>query len=97
MLYPLTKGKTMRLLLSVTAVCLCLGPIVGGPAVAQRAIQADPQAPAAAAPSPSASDASGAAAAARHARRTACLKQAKAKKLLGADKTSFIKQCTAAP
>jgi hypothetical protein len=35
-------------------------------------------------------------AAARHAKRTACLKEAKAKKLVGADKNSFIKDCVAA-
>jgi hypothetical protein len=36
-------------------------------------------------------------AAAKHAKRTACLKNAKAKKLVGADKTSFLKTCIAAP
>jgi hypothetical protein len=35
-------------------------------------------------------------AAARHAKRTACLKQAKSKKLVGAEKNSFIKDCVAA-
>ncbi len=37
---------------------------------------------------PAASDA-----AARHVKRTACLKQAKTKKLLGAEKTAFLKSC----
>ena len=36
-------------------------------------------------------------AAAKHAKRTACLKNAKAKKLVGAEKTSFLKGCNAAP
>ena len=36
-------------------------------------------------------------AAAKHAKRTACLKSAKAKKLVGAQKTAFIKDCIAAP
>jgi hypothetical protein len=36
-------------------------------------------------------------AAAKHAKRTACLKTAKTKKLVGADKTSFLKACIAAP
>jgi hypothetical protein len=36
-------------------------------------------------------------AAAKHAKRTACLKDAKTKKLVGADKTSFLKNCIAAP
>jgi hypothetical protein len=35
-------------------------------------------------------------AAARHAKRTGCIKEAKAKKLVGADKSSFIKDCVAA-
>jgi hypothetical protein len=34
-------------------------------------------------------------AAARHARRTACLQKAKTKKLIGADKTQFLKTCNA--
>jgi hypothetical protein len=53
-------------------------------------------APAAAKPSPAASAAVGDAAA-KHAKRTACLRQAKDKKLVGADKTSFLKGCIAAP
>jgi hypothetical protein len=36
-------------------------------------------------------------AAAKHAKRTACLKDAKTKKLVGAEKTSFLKGCIAAP
>jgi hypothetical protein len=36
-------------------------------------------------------------AAARHAKRTACIKQARAKKLVGAQKTAFIKGCIGAP
>jgi hypothetical protein len=36
-------------------------------------------------------------AAAKHAKRTACLKEARAKKLVGAQKTAYIKDCTAAP
>ena len=36
-------------------------------------------------------------AAAKHAKRTACIKNAKAKKLVGAQKTAFIKECMAAP
>jgi len=34
-------------------------------------------------------------AAARHAKRTACLKEARAKKLVGADRTTFVKNCLA--
>ncbi len=36
-------------------------------------------------------------AAAKHAKRTACLKEAKAKKIVGAQKTAFIKECMARP
>jgi len=43
----------------------------------------------------SASD--GDAAAARHAKRTACIKEAKARKLLEPKKSAFIKDCIAAP
>jgi hypothetical protein len=35
-------------------------------------------------------------AAARHAKRTACINQARAKKLVGAQKTAFIKGCIGA-
>jgi hypothetical protein len=34
-------------------------------------------------------------AAAKHAKRTACLKDAKTKKLVGADRTAFLKTCIA--
>ena len=36
-------------------------------------------------------------AAARHAKRTACLKEAKAKKLVGAQRAAFVKDCVAKP
>lgn len=36
-------------------------------------------------------------AAVKHAKRMACLKDAKAKKLVGAQKAAFLKQCVAAP
>ena len=36
-------------------------------------------------------------AAAKHAKRTACLKTAKANMLVGAEKMSFLKACVAAP
>ena len=38
----------------------------------------------------------GAEAAARHAKRMACLKQAKTKKLLGTDRNSYVKACVTA-
>jgi hypothetical protein len=52
----------------------------------------DAAAPAATSPSAASGDA-----AAKHAKRTACLKDAKAKKLVGDAKTSFVKNCVAAP
>ena len=76
----------MRFSTVAAAVCLSLLPIAGGLAAAPAA----PVLPGAAA-TPS-SDA-----AAKHAKRTACLTSAKAKKLVGADKTSFLKACIAAP
>ncbi len=36
-------------------------------------------------------------AAARHAKRTACINQARAKKLVGAQKSAYIKTCIGAP
>jgi hypothetical protein len=36
-------------------------------------------------------------AAAKHAKRTICLKETKARKLVGAEKTAFIKECIGAP
>jgi hypothetical protein len=57
---------------------------------------ADSPAPATGAPSTSAPLAADAAAA-KHAKRTACLKEAKAKKLVGADKSAFLKDCMDAP
>jgi hypothetical protein len=56
-------------------------------------------APAAAARPPPAGNASSAdnEAAARHAKRTACINQARAKKLVGAQKTAYIKGCIDTP
>jgi hypothetical protein len=44
-------------------------------------------------PPPADSPAAAADAAARHAKRTACLKEAKTKKLLGAERTAYVKNC----
>jgi hypothetical protein len=84
-----------------TVAAVCLLPICGAFAAAPPAPRADvpgtaaQSAPAPATPAtatPAAPDA-----AARHAKRAACLKDAKAKKLVGAEKTSFLKTCIAAP
>jgi hypothetical protein len=77
----------MRFSTVAAAVCLWLYAVAGGFAAAPPA-QPTAAAPAAA---PSAD------AAAKHAKRTACLRQAKAKKLVGADKTSFLNDCMTAP
>src|ERR1700737_4445189 len=87
----------MHFSVPATAVSLCLmlpGVVLAAtPAAAQTASVT--AAPATAVPSTEimtpASDA-----AARHAKRTECIKEAKAKKLVGADKSSFIKDCVAA-
>ena len=61
-----------------------------------------PQPAAATSPATAAAPAGGASsadndAAARHAKRTACINQARAKKLVGAQKTAYIKGCIGAP
>ena len=61
---------------------------------------ADPGTDAAAAHAPGPSPAPIAApsdAAAKHAHRTACLRDARKKKLLGAEKTAFLKNCIGVP
>src|SRR5580700_9650553 len=79
------------------ALSLSLWAMAGGHADAPAAPPA-PAAPAVAAPaSATASGAASGDAAAKHAKRTACLKDAKTKKLVGAEKTSFLKNCIAAP
>jgi hypothetical protein len=57
----------------------------------------DAAAPTAASPSAPAQPPASGDAAAKHAKRTACLKEAKTKKLVGDAKTAFVKNCVAAP
>ncbi len=71
-----------------------LGAMAAGGAGSPRAANAT-GAPAAPAP-PAATPAADGDAAAKHARRTACLKEAKTKKLVGAPRAAFIKDCIAA-
>ena len=92
----------MRLSLPAIALSVCVsvspfGLAASGPS-GDVAKTASPKAvPATAAPpSTTTPDAPASDAAARHAKRTACLKQAKAKKLVGTGKNSFIKDCVAA-
>ncbi|HWS63559.1 MAG TPA: hypothetical protein VN325_12460 [Steroidobacteraceae bacterium] len=89
----------MRLSLPAIALSVCVSPfgLAGAGPSGDVAKTASPKAvPATAAPSTPPPDAPPSDAAARHAKRTACLKQAKAKKLVGAEKNSFIKDCAAA-
>jgi len=101
---------TMRFSTEAAAVCLCLLPMAGAFMAAPPAARADipaATAPGAAvpgtvappaaktAPVPASAPPSGDAAA-KHAKRTACLKDAKTKMLVGADKTAFLKNCIAA-
>ena len=81
----------MRFSTRAAAVVLSLSAIGGS--AAPRALADVP--PASAPGTPAATPPSDAAA--KHTKRTACLKDAKAKKLVGADKTSFLKTCIAAP
>jgi len=66
-------------------------PVSAAPGAAAPGTVAPPAAKTAPAPAPPSGDA-----AAKHAKRTACLKDAKAKKLVGGDKTAFLKNCIAA-
>lgn len=84
----------MRLSTVAAAVCLSLSVAAAASPPQSTDAPAGTSAPAA---SGTAAAASSSDAAAKHAKRTACLKDAKAKKLLGADKTSFLKTCIAAP
>jgi psiF repeat len=94
----------MRLAFAAGALCLSLVGIAGPLSPSTTIPPAPAPAPSAVAPSAAASatasDASAALngdAAAKHAKRTSCLKDAKTKKLVGAEKTSFLKSCIATP
>jgi hypothetical protein len=83
-----------------TAVGLCLmlpGVVLAAtPAAAQTASVTAARATAVPSTEITTPEGSASDAAARHAKRTECIKEAKAKKLVGADKSSFIKDCVAA-
>jgi len=85
----------MRLGLAASILGLCLFVSTLLPAIPQTTASSAATAPAGTAPS----DAAGRAgdAAAKHAKRTVCLKDAKTRKLVGAEKTAFLKDCIAAP
>jgi hypothetical protein len=84
----------MRFSLAAAAACLCLGPLAVALSAPPAATQ-PPPAKAAPAPPVMSSEGSSADAAVRHAKRTACRKEARAKKLVGAEKNSYITGCVA--
>jgi hypothetical protein len=77
---------------------LASGVFAGAPSAQAADAPGDSSAPPAAKTSPAVPPAASSSgdAAAKHAKRTACLKDAKTKKLVGAEKTSFLKSCIAA-
>jgi hypothetical protein len=86
--------------------CIALASVVSGWLIAaaatagatQTKVPAPASAPSNAAPKPAAAgSATDGDAPARHARRTVCLKNAKAKKLVGAQRTSYVKDCMGGP
>jgi hypothetical protein len=92
----------MRRLAAALAVSVCIWPVPavraldtnGASSAAQAAQAATQPTPAPAAPAdPAASSPD----AIRHAKRAACRKDAREKKLVGEQKTAYIRDCTAAP
>jgi hypothetical protein len=73
-----------------SALCLSILVFAVQPAASQTPAS---QTPAASSPPASASAGD---AAAKHAKRTTCLKESKARKLVGAEKTTFLKECIGA-
>ncbi len=90
---------TAGMCLGLFQVAAAIGATPPAPPAAVPA--AAPVAAASAANSPTANTSAGEAAAgdaaAKHAKRTACLKDAKTKKLVGAEKNAFVKHCIAVP
>jgi hypothetical protein len=92
----------MRFLLPAVAFLLALSAVAGwGRASAASPSPAPPGAamPGAAPAKPGSAAAGSSAddAAAKHAKRTACINQARARKLVGAQKTAFIQSCIGTP
>jgi hypothetical protein len=76
---------TMHPAFVASALCLSILVFAVQPAASQTPAASSPPA------SASAGDA-----AAKHAKRTTCLKESKARKLVGAEKTAFLKECIGA-
>jgi hypothetical protein len=98
-------GYIMRAFLPAILACLALASVLSGWLIAAAAAggSTDKTPAPASAPLTAAQKPATAAspidndAPARHARRTACLKDAKAKKLVGARRTAYVKDCMGAP
>jgi hypothetical protein len=89
--------EEMAMRLAFAASALCLGALgLGLLALADQPVTPQPPARASTAPASVAATVAGDDAA-RHVKRTACLKEAKARKLIGADRTAFLKSCIDAP
>jgi len=82
----------MRFSLAVVALSVCLWPLTGLHA-GDTAVPHPVTAPATPPPAPIGDSAD----AVRHAKRTGCIKEARAKKLIGAQKSQYIRECLAAP
>jgi hypothetical protein len=93
----------MRTLLPAILTCLALAVVMGGwvivAAVTGAGLRAEASAPPAPVQKPAPATAGSSIdneAPARHARRTACLKDAKTKKLVGAQRNAYVKSCMGA-
>jgi hypothetical protein len=92
----------MRTFLPAALACLALASVMGGWLIAATAGGSPAKTPAPASPSTAAPRPAAPAssidndAPARHARRTACLRDAKSKKLVGAQRNAYVKDCVGA-
>jgi hypothetical protein len=89
----------MRVAFAASALCLALSVVAIQATPSQTPASSTPASagPASAQAATPAAAAAADDAAAKHAKRTACLADAKARKLVGADKTAYLKSCIDAP
>jgi hypothetical protein len=83
------RSRKIVMRFCVPAAVLCASLVASAAAAA-----APPSSPPAPTPTTAPNDSD---AAAKHAKLTECLKEAKSRKLVGAEKTAFIKDCTSKP
>jgi hypothetical protein len=91
----------MRLGFAASGISLCVLGLAVQLAMTRTSAQSAATAPAATTPAaatvtPATAGPAAGDAAAKHAKRTACLQDAKTNKLVGAEKTAFLKDCIAA-